>query len=269
VSTSPDVTLVTLVVVVVVVVVVDACGARAHATPSATMPRIVALRMIGPPPASRAVEARIDPASLCSRLRPVIVEGVWPFGKGVNTVAKLTGIAEPTAVDIVATIASPDQVASPISGLHGAALRIEVFERHELDFREHREVVIASRGDFVERKFESALGVAVLGDSLLLVSEDALHVSVSLRRCTIRSPIEPRIEPLRELPRELVPLFRQPDGSGRLWFRELALTRGGRVRLCAVVAPSRRVVRTEYRSASAAGFEARDDLAEVTLDWVA
>lgn len=208
--------------------------------------------------------------SLLATTAGTMLSIVWPFRKRVKTAAvhALAGIHGVTTVDLVATIASRDYVASPISGLRGAALQIELFERHQLSLRQHREVMIATSGSFVGGAEESALGVVVLGDFLLLCGDDGVLVSVNVRRCKIASPTEAVKQPLRKLPSDLVPLFRQAERGGALWFREIALTGGDRVRLRAVVAPSGRVVPTAYRSATAAALETRDDLGAVILDRV-
>ena len=126
-------------------------------------------------------------------------------------------------------------------------------------------MMIATSGNFVGAPDERALGVAVLGDFIVLRADDGAQVSVSVRKCTIGSCIESETAPLRKLPPDLVPLFGEARGVGDLSFRELALKCGDRVRLRAVVVPSARVIATEYRSAAGVGFETRD---AVTLDRV-
>ena len=180
----------------------------------------------------------------------------------------LAGIDRPATVDIVATVASVDHVESPITGARGAVVQIELFESHQLSTSQHRELLIATSGNFVDAPEETLLGVAVLGDSLLLSAERAAQVSVRARACTITFPAATARRRLARLPPDLGPLFRQPEGRGQLWFREVILAHGDRVRLRAVVVPCARVVATEYRSAAAGGFEARDDLGAVVLDRV-
>jgi hypothetical protein len=196
---------------------------------------------------------------------------MWPFTRRERTTAlrALAGIRGPTAVDIVATVTSADLVASPLSGQRAAALQIELFEQHNLSLFGHREILIATSGNFVQGPDESPLGVAILGDSLLLRTDDGAQVSVGVAvpRCTIASSVQPAKCPLGRLPAALVPLFHPTEG-GSLWFRELALKHGERVRLRAVVAPAQRVVPTEYRSAAGEGFETRGDLGAVELERV-
>ncbi len=201
---------------------------------------------------------------------------MWPFARRAKSVAvtTLAGIdagARPTRVDVETTVASVDHVESPITGVRGALVQIEILETHRLSTSHHREIVIATSGNFVDAPEERVLGVATLGGSLLLTAlhEQAMHVTVRARACTITSPGSRARRPLRRVPPELAELFAQPDGGGELWFREVTLAHGDRVRLRAVVVPSPRVVPTQYRSAAAAGFETRDDLGAVLLDRLA
>jgi hypothetical protein len=186
-------------------------------------------------------------------------------------VTTLAGIDGPANVDIETTVTSVDHVESPITGARGALVQIEIFESHRLSTSQHREIVIATSGNFVDAPEERTLGVATLGGSLLLCARDepAAKITVRARACAITSAGSRARRPLRRVPPELAELFGQPDGGGELWFREVSLAHGDRVRLRAVVVPSPRVVPTEYRSAATTGFETRDDLGAVLLDRLA
>ncbi len=186
---------------------------------------------------------------------------MWPFEKKRARV--LADAKVPAAVDLVATIVSIDRFSSPLSEIRAAAIQIELFQT--LSFHDHRNAVIASSGFFAGAPDETALGVVVLGDCLVLRADDGAELSVGLRRSTIGSATLPARRELRKLPPELVPLFSPVSGTGGLWVRELALSHGDRVRVRAIVAPSRAAVATEYRSAPRMAFEARDDLAPITL----
>jgi hypothetical protein len=199
---------------------------------------------------------------------------MWAFRRRVTTLAR---VEAPTAVDLVTTIVSPDQVTSPFTGRAAAAIHFEVFEvalGWRGGIKEHREIVIATAGQFSPNDYEAgprwrSLGAAVVGDSILLRTDDGSQLTANARHAEVhyeRPTDEGRCSASALL--ELGSLFERPSEGVRLWFRERRLCNGDRVRLRATVEPAPGIVSTEYRSHAAPAFATRGDLAAIKLDLI-
>lgn len=159
-------------------------------------------------------------------------------------------MSEPRQLDVVATVASPDEVTSPFSGARAAFFHVEVLE-------------IAADGT------GWSLGEMLLGDVVVLrIAEPATEVALVVRRAAMRLVgVRTGGVPLDGLPRppaEAIPLLAKARGRGAPCFREHAVRQGARLRLRAIV---------EDYSASPVALPGprllvRDDLGPLTLDEV-
>lgn len=167
---------------------------------------------------------------------------MWPFGrKGVAT--RLTGVDEPTEVEIVAQIVSPNAARSPITGARAAIVHLEILHAGE--------------------RFDTV----VLGETTTVRDEEGVELSFVARRLRFRFAEGTRkAVPLARLPPELVPLLRREPDPGRLSYRECLLVEGDEVRVQAIVVPSLHASAQGYRSLPRIAFVARDDLAPVFIE---
>ena len=175
----------------------------------------------------------------------------------------LDGVSGPTRVNLRASVASPNLVQSPLTGLRAAALEWRFFVRFiNHSFNEHPDYPPAVRmfgrlfavqhaqdGEEVHR----AVGSQRLGDELLLESQGRL-IHVPLRGADLGFPFAEKGGTLVE--RELPPVFARfldhpALSQGPLVYQELALSHGDRVTLIATVEPVARDRGGAYRSGGA------------------
>ncbi len=177
---------------------------------------------------------------------------MWSPRKRLN----LEDIGGPTAIDVLARVASPNDVVSPITGARGACIRVEVFER---------------RDPSAPVRPDELLGTVVLGD-LVSVSIDleghevtTTSVDVVVRRAELRFT-SPATSPevLEMAAPELVPILRTQRGGGVIFYAERRIRCGEDLRLRAVVERGASADRRER----GARLILRDDLAPVVLDEV-
>ena len=186
---------------------------------------------------------------------------MWPFedDKAWDRLAG-GGSQEPFRVSVLTTLVSPPVAVSPFTGLRAGIVRVELVERMPESSDSHTELV----GSDYE-----LLGSVVLGDVATLRDDDGDEITIMVRRASIR-PASPGRggTPITRMPPELVPLLPRATGRGVLCYRELPLSSGDRVRLRAVVEPTRSVVADGYRSGTRVTYLARDDLGPVVLEEV-
>ncbi len=182
---------------------------------------------------------------------------MWPFGRSGIT-RSLAGIEEPTEVELLVTIVSPDRVMSPVTGVRAAILHAEILE--EMTEDEARRRMVRPRGGAL-----ASLGEAIYGDLITCHDEGKTEISFVARRARFRFPSTPRASrPVDAIPPDLVPLMSSPRG-GPLAYREHAVREGELLRIQAIVEPTRNAMTLGYRSAPRFAFVARDDLAPVFL----
>lgn len=185
---------------------------------------------------------------------------MWPFGRA-GIAHRLAGIEEATEVELLVTVVSPDRVTSSVTGLRAAILHVDVLEALSVEEVRYR------KGRPKAGSLES-LGEAIYGDLVTCHDEDKNEVSFVARRARFRFPAAPprprATVAIDAIPSELVPLMNDPRG-GTLAYREYGVREGDRVRLQAVVEPTRNAITLGYRSAPRFAFVARDDLAPVFL----
>lgn len=175
---------------------------------------------------------------------------MWSPRKRLN----LEDIGGPTAIDVLARVASPNDVVSPITGARGACIYVEVFERRDLV------------------RSDELLGTIVFGDlvsfSIDLEGHEATTTSVDIvvRRAELRFT-SPATSPevLEAAVPELVPILRTQRGGGVIRYSERRIRCGEELRLRAVV--ERGAVAAD-RPERGARLILRDDLAPVELDEV-
>jgi hypothetical protein len=145
-------------------------------------------------------------------------------------------------IDVIARVASGNDVVSPLSGVRAAFVQVELLEA-------------------AEGALES-LGAFILGDVVTLGVEDAsIEIDIVARRAELRL-LAPRTGGVRveQVIPELVPLLARARG-GVLYCRERLVLHGERLRVRAHVERVERSPRTER-------LVVRDDLGPVTLDEV-
>jgi hypothetical protein len=163
---------------------------------------------------------------------------MWRFG-GKKIAARLGAIAagEPAAVDVVASVVSPNVVTSPVTGTLAALLQVELLERDTLALE--------------------SLGLALFGEILVLRDADGDELSVVARRARLElATPHTGGTPIDRIPAELVPFLRRSRGHGIVCYREFALREGDKIRVKAVVEASGATRR----------YVARDDLSAVVLE---
>jgi hypothetical protein len=142
----------------------------------------------------------------------------------------LEGVSSYTRVSLRASVASPNRVQSPLTGLRAAAIECRFFVRYiQYSAHERRD------GEEVHRP----VGSQRLGDELLLESECRL-IYVPLRDADLRFPFAGNGGTLvgRELPPAFSRFLDHPALSqGPLVYQELSLSHGDRVTLVATVEP--------------------------------
>jgi hypothetical protein len=170
------------------------------------------------------------------------------------------GAAEPFQVSVITRLVSPSSVVSPFTGMRAGILQVELVERVPDSNDPH------ARNGSVGDRYDS-LGALVLGDVATLRDEAGDEIKIMVRRATIQ-PVSSRDggTPIVRIPAEIVPLLGRATGRGVLCYRELALSDGDKVRLRAVIEPTRRVVADGDRSGTRVTYLARDDLAPVVLE---
>jgi hypothetical protein len=146
----------------------------------------------------------------------------------------LDAILVPTSVYVTGWVASPNEVESPVTSARAALIKWYVFGRG------------------TARGFDEAIATGVLGEAVLLTSENRIvrvptrHLQVYVAAANAEAHLI--IEPL---PRALAHLLGNEQvveriRLGELHYREHLLQKGDRVRLRAVVAPH--VQRGPYRT---------------------
>jgi hypothetical protein len=198
---------------------------------------------------------------------------MWPFGRKkvwdrlaapfADAAAAPDGEPPRTAaVSVLTTIVSPTTVTSPFTGLRAALVLLELLERIPVSTDPGlEEQTMTDRFD--------VLGSVVLGDATTLRDADGDEITIAANRARI-APALPRTGGalIARMPPELVPLLPRAKGQGVLCYRELTLGVGDKLRLRAVVEPTRSVVADGYRSGTRTTYLARDDLAPVVLEEV-
>lgn len=142
---------------------------------------------------------------------------------------RLTFVSGPTAVSVVARVASPSTAESPMTGMRAALIEIAAGER----------VIIHDRSDDSQpREVFRELGSTILAGRVLLETPDGL-IEVPVAGLKLRFPGTQNLAVMnidRPLPPSIAHVVeRLRDGAG--CYRELSLSQGDLVELRAVVAP--------------------------------
>ena len=198
---------------------------------------------------------------------------MWPFQLRVPVLDRLT---EPTVCDVAAVVTSPACVESPLSGLRGAAITLELLEH--VAARAKKGSGLGSwlgpvGGDRVTtptpaeayRLIESL----VLGSSIT-VSIGALEVELPMMRTSLQLAFgAPSADPVPEVvPRVLagrIVRARATCTEGPLCYRELALGTGSRVRVRAVFETVLQPASHGYRSGAERRTIVRPDLGAILV----
>jgi hypothetical protein len=185
---------------------------------------------------------------------------MWPFGR--RDVGRSLGALEsgdgPTEVELLVVVVSPNRVVSPVTGVRGAILHMEVLE--ELTEEQARYRAVRPRPGA-----RASLGEVLFGDLVACRDEDGRELSFVARRARFRFSDAPReAAPIANIPAELVSQLGNAHG-GALAYREHVVREGDHLRIQAFVESTRNAVTLGYRDAPRLAFIARDDLAPVFL----
>jgi hypothetical protein len=181
----------------------------------------------------------------------------WPWRFAQPDLATLTG---PTRVTVVGTIASPNALDSPLTGLRAAAFVVLFVERTTDGADDPRRV---------PTDVFRSLGYSMVGESLRIsVASDPRLIEVPCAHtCVKLDPPWQGVVPLEHpLPRELASCAARASGRGVVYFRETPLCTGDRVRLRAVLEPAVQVAPSAYRDEPQAVLRVRPDLGLVYLE---
>lgn len=193
---------------------------------------------------------------------------MWPFEARVRR--SLAGLSHLARVDVTATIASADAVSSPFSDLSAALVWVQVTESaRPLGNRQDIVTLVASGADLSPFEQDRVLGSVVLGDTLIVRTDEAIDVTLCPRTARIvfarHNPQRAESSgPVSTAPAGLEALLDKASG-GTLVYRDIGLRQGTRVRLRAFVEPTSYVSPTPYRSAAKRSFAVREDAGPVEI----
>lgn len=184
---------------------------------------------------------------------------MWPFEKHASAV-DLSSVTAATPVNVEVRVASPNEVASPVTGMRAAAFVVEVVSRH----LEESEALVSTATTF------EVVASLVVGDRVELAPEAGEIVIVAMLR-RMKLVFHTEVEggqPLTTAPPELVPLLGKVPFGATACFREHAIGQGDRMRLRAVVERAEIVVPSAYRSETRSVLVVRDDLGPAVLEEI-
>jgi hypothetical protein len=190
---------------------------------------------------------------------------VWPGAKKKprTRLDPQTPLDGPTEVNLLVTVISPNALTSPISSMKAALFQLEMVER--LASGEHHPFA-SSREVGDEYAF---LGSAVLGDILVLQTDDGAQITVAARRARLAFATGyDTAAPLTNPPPELMPHLRNASGRGVVCFREQTIRDGDRFRLEATVESVATVSAEGYRSTAGVRFVVRADDAALLAEII-
>jgi hypothetical protein len=200
------------------------------------------------------------------------------FGKWLRSTS-LKQIQGPTPVALEASVVSPNEVVSPMTGLRVAALKWSFFvrsAREEFDERPEDHPLVRVFKSLIDPRNDSAsaddiytpVGDGRLGD-LLMLEADGKLIQIELKNAELRFPGAREQGTLVDgsLPPAFAHLLKHPAlRRGPLVYRELALSHGDPVILIATVERSARDGVGPYRSTTQADFSARGDLETAVIE---
>jgi len=189
---------------------------------------------------------------------------MWPFGKKrPNRLASVGPGAGPSEVRVEVVVASPNDVASQLTGLRASLFLVTLLERRAV----YRQGGGGGNEEIADTYVE--LGTIMWGDTLVLRDDDGTEVTVVARRAFVGfATPQHGGTPLAKVPPELAPMMSRASGRGVLCFRESPIRQGDRYRLTATVEAVPAVVSNGYRSGAGLRFIARDDLSSVKLEEI-
>jgi 2-phospho-L-lactate guanylyltransferase (CobY/MobA/RfbA family) len=172
------------------------------------------------------------------------------------------GSTQPFQVSVLTTLVAASSAASPFTGMRAGIVHVELVERTPDSDDPHE------KNPSVTDHYDS-LGAVVLGDVATLRDEDGAEITLMVRRARIQpAPSRGGGTPITRMPPEVVPLLQRAKGRGVVCYRELTLSTGDKLRLRAVIEPTRSVVADGYRSGTRISYVVRDDLGPVVLEEV-
>ena len=181
--------------------------------------------------------------------------GIWQrlFGE-----TSLATIDKPTRVKIEGHVSSGNDAVGLMTGMRGALVEVQFAGRYlRVSSRrnEAAEEVFEVIATFVT---EQPLRVKCLGGELL----------VPTRGLSVRFPGDDHGVPIdRPVPPEFAKALASAETMGRmLFYRELSLSHGDKVRVEATIAPSTEVDADGYRGAVSKGWVVRPDLGPVVVE---
>lgn len=185
----------------------------------------------------------------------------WLWRIASHPAESLGAIEEPTRVDLLGRVVSPNSVRSPVSGTIAALVHVTIGEQQ----------TIVGRDDF--GRFEShnefrVVGEALFGETLVVADAQGKTVHVPLAAVAVRTSMDAR-SLLGAVPRSLRAAAVGATGKSPLMQHELLLRHGDAVRLRAVVAMENVLGAHVYRSPVVRRLVTRADLAPVELVEVA
>ena len=173
-----------------------------------------------------------------------------------------SGSTEPSRVSVLTTLVRSSTAVSPFTGIRAGIVHIELVERMPDSSDPH------ARSESVKDRYDP-VGALVLGDVATLRDEDGTEITIMVRRARIEpAPSRSGGAAITDVPPEIVPLLQRATGRGVLCYRELTLSTGDKLRLRAVVEPTRSIVADGYRSGTRVTYLARDDLGPVVLEEI-
>jgi hypothetical protein len=192
---------------------------------------------------------------------------VWPGAKkkARTRLDPQTLLDGPTELNLLVTVISPNALTSPISSAKAALFQLELVER--LPSGEHYGYGFASSREV--RDVYAFLGSAVLGDILVLQTDDGAQITVAARRARLAFATGyDTAAPLTNPPPELMPHLRNASGRGVICFREQTIRDGDRFRLEATVESVATVSAEGYRSTAGVCFVVRTDAAALLAEII-
>jgi hypothetical protein len=181
--------------------------------------------------------------------------GLWQRLFGDRSLAR---IDRPTRVNIEGHVISDNDAVGLMTGMRGAVVEVQFTARYMRPGRTRHEA---------DQEVFEVIGT-FLTDAPLRVRCEGGDVLVPTRGMTIRFPGDDHGVPVdRPVPPELAKVLGSADAIGRMvYYRELALSRGDKVRLDATIAPSTEVEADGYRGTTSRGFVARPDLSPICVE---
>jgi hypothetical protein len=179
---------------------------------------------------------------------------------------RLRGLTEPTRVKVFARVASPNDVVSPMSGLYAAAFSWKLSARMPRGPGWYG-------GAASDQEIYELVGRGVFGAELALNVEDPEHdgaitlaVPLSRAHMLLRGWHAPGAPLDHPLPEELAHSVKLSP-SGLLYFLELPLMHGERVRLEATAGPlDAGAARGPYRSTNKTEYRVFADLGPIVIE---